>query len=101
MRSGGSSVAIACDPPPRCPACLDAHRFNWPTLRILYVATVGGSLCSVKHSRVVPLTSCVAVVCPCPCRNLNNNQLTGTIPDEMFGPATLPPFYPALNLQTL
>lgn len=40
-------------PPPRCPACLDAHRFNWPTLRILYVATVG-SLCSVKHSRVCP-----------------------------------------------
>lgn len=32
--------------------------------------------------------------------NINNNQLTGTIPEAMFGPATLPPFYPALNLQT-
>lgn len=31
--------------------------------------------------------------------NLNNNKLSGEIPDALFGPATLPPFYPALNLQ--
>lgn len=31
--------------------------------------------------------------------NLFSNRITGTIPETLFGPATLPPFHPRFNLQ--